>query len=546
MHRTIRAGTRRNLITLRRRAAPLALALGLLAGCGEETGGPTDPTGVTDPADVDGYAAQLPSWSTFSPQMAPADSAIGAPSEPDVFTVGPTQYSCTTTRYSLTQNPDRLTVFNPDAEILWLGALLQGKGHLGGLGSLAELSIRQRAPLKVFIDLLSENVTRTVENPDAATVQAAIGELVEQATLAGHKAGSTIFFDKKETHGLEQGSLSLGVSARYMGTTVRSKLEYEQQREENTLTAYFVQRMYTASMVLPQTPGAVFSDALTQAMWDEQVAARNVGTDNPPTFISSIVFGRMLMLTMTSSRSYEEMKAALDASNDAIGSGSIEQTHEEVLSESEIRISAVGGDEAGLVALIEDGRLGEYLDADMALTQARPLSYTVRNLADNSIATVSETTEYDLKQCATSAATPIGAEYDLTLDRLELTADGCDAFPDDVAAEVYYSFSLTTSAGTSALASRPSSAPVELAQGGSHNINMSPRRVPLYAGGASMRITGSAWDDDGTSGDDRIGTWDLSYAHPTSDGQRFFTRSENGCSIRLYLTITKQQDLYAF
>lgn len=529
---------------LRRAGVPVTVALGLLAGCGEDTG-PVGPGPDGEPADVNAYVGALPSWSAFAPPREPADSAVGNPGPPDVFTDGATQYSCTTTPYSITQNPDRITVFNPDAEILWLGGLLQGKGHLGGLGSLAELPIRQRAPLTVFIDLLSQNVTRTVVDPDAGSVQEAVGELVEQATNAGHKAGSTIFFDKRETHSVEQGSLALGVSARYMGTTVTTKLEYAQAREENTLTAYFVQRMYTASMVLPQTPSTVFSDELTQQMVDEQVSAGALGPDNLPTFISSIVYGRMLLVTMTSTRTYEEMKAALEASNAAIGSGSIADEHKQVLQESEIKIAAVGGDESGLIEKIEQGRLGEYLDGGLELTQARPLSYTVRNLADNSIATVSETTSYSLKQCATSPATPIGAEYLLTLDKLELTADGCDAFPDDPAAEVYYSFSLTTTSGTVALASRGESTAVNMAQGASHNIGMSPRRVPLYAGGGSMRITGNAWDDDGTSGDDRIGSWDLSYSYPTSNGQRYFTRSENGCSIRLYLTITKDRDLYS-
>ncbi|MEX2466230.1 MAG: hypothetical protein WD995_04935 [Gemmatimonadota bacterium] len=59
-----------------------------------------------------------------------------------------------------------------------------------------------------------------------------------------------------------------------------------------------------------------------------------------------------------------------------------------------------------------------------------------------------------------------------------------------------------------------------------------------------MRITVNAWDNDSNSVDERIGSWDLSYGYDTSNGQRYFTRLENGCSIRLYLTITKEGDLY--
>ena len=91
------------------------------------------------------------------------------------------------------------------------------------------------------------------------------------------------------------------------------------------------------------------------------------------------------------------------------------------------------------------------------LQQARPLSYTVRNLADNSVATVSETTVYNLKECSTGPATPTGAVYSLTVDKLEHVSNGCDGVfgPDP---EVYYSFSMTDDSGTRVIAARSSAA----------------------------------------------------------------------------------------
>ncbi|NNE44948.1 MAG: hypothetical protein HKN12_12135, partial [Gemmatimonadetes bacterium] len=282
-----------------RSIALLTLALTALSGCGSD--GNMGPTEVND---VNGYLGALPAWSEFSPEKPSEDVPIGDPSDPDIFTVGATEYSCTTTPYSITDTPDRLATFNPDSEIMWLGALLQGKGHRDGLGSLAELPIRQRAPIKVFTDLLTEANAETVENPDAQSISTAIGKLIEQAEAAGHNAGSKISFDMKQTHSLQQAAIFLGFSARYMSTQVEGELSYEQEREENTLTAYFVQQMFTTSMVLPQTPGDVFSDDFTAARMQEQVDLGRMGPDNLPTFISNIVWGRMLMLTMTSTHSY--------------------------------------------------------------------------------------------------------------------------------------------------------------------------------------------------------------------------------------------------
>lgn len=525
-----------------------ALLTGLVAvfvvACSSESG-PTSPDGDGgEPADVEAYMAELPSWGTFAGVQEAENVSVGDPSDPDVFTNGDTEYSCTTTPYSLTQNPDRLTIFNPDAEIMWLGALLQGKGHRDGLGSLAELPIRQRSPLTIFIDLLTEDVTRTIEDPNPSNVASAIGELIDQAEARGHKAGSKIFFDQKETYSLEQASLELGISARYLGTSVKSELSFEQSREENTLTAYFVQQMFTTSVVLPQTPEAFFSEEFTQERLDEQVRLGRMGPDNLPTFISSVVWGRMLMLTMTSTRSVEEMKAALSASREGIGSGSVDAEYLDILEESRIRISTVGGNDEGVENLITTGQLADYFDAELSLTEARPLSYTVRNLADNSIAVVSETTEYNLKECSTSPADPTGAIYRISLDRLALIEDGCDgAF--GPSPEVYYNFSLHTDDGTSTIVSRSAGAAVNIAEGGSHTLPANSNRVALYGDGrGSLRVTGNAWDYDSDSRDERIGSWDLSWGYPISNGQRYFTRSENSCRIRLYVTITEDGLLY--
>ena len=63
--------------------------------------------------------------------------------------------------------------------------------------------------------------------------------------------------------------------------------------------------------------------------------------------------------------------------------GSVDASHLQVLNSSRIELSAVGGDDQGVVDLIRSGQLSEYFKADAALTTAKPLSYTVRNLADN-------------------------------------------------------------------------------------------------------------------------------------------------------------------
>ena len=512
--------------------------LGLMAGCSSD-----DSAAPPVPADVDGYVKALPTWEQYSPPMPSENLLLEGPVDSTQLD-GDVEYDCSVSQYSITETPREITVFSPDSDIMWPGSLLQGDKYAGGLGSLGELPIRQRAPLKVFIDLLTEDVTRTVVNPDAASMAVAVGDLIQAASDAGHQAGSSIFFDQTTTHSLQQASLDLGISVNYLGTQVQSSLSYDQSLEEHTLTAYFTQKMFTVSVVQPQTPSEFFSADFTAAKLNEQVELGRIGPDNLPTYISSVVYGRMLMLTMTSSHSVEDMRAALTASRDGIGSGSVDASNLQVLTESRIQVSTVGGVDDGVEGLITSGRLSEYFASDAPLTSARPLSYTVRNLADNSIAKVSETTVYNINECSPADRTPTGARYAITIDKLRLISNGCDGIIGP-SPEVYYNFVLHHTTGNTTLANRASNNWVRLNEGGEVQINSSVRYVNLYRDGrGTMRVTGTAWDQDDASNDEVIGNWDLSWNFGVGGGQRYYTRSGGGCSIRLYLTINKVGDLY--
>ena len=371
----------------------LALASLALVACSDST---TEPG--TTVADVDEYLLTLPSWSDFATPVPDAETVASEPSfyeqSGDLF--------CSVTDASITRNPEDLVTYSPDSEILWLGSLIQGQHHRDGLGSLLELPVRQRGPLTVSIDLLSSDNTRVVEYPTLATVSQAIGELVDAAQVANHQAGSSIFFNQTESHSLEQSALKLGLSARYMGYSVKAGLQTDHTAASSTLMATFVQKMFTTSMVLPQAPRDVFGPEFTEGLLQEQVDRGNIGPDNLPVFVGSITWGRMLTVTMTSDSSFSKMKAALSASASFPGgsaAASLSAENEAVLSSSEIKVVAIGGHAQAAIDLIRTGKLGEYFKEDAPLTTARPISYVLRNLGDNTIAKVSETTEYAIREC---------------------------------------------------------------------------------------------------------------------------------------------------
>ncbi|MGD8730189.1 MAG: thiol-activated cytolysin family protein, partial [Gemmatimonadota bacterium] len=376
-------------------ALPVGVAFAsFVIGCSDSN--PTVPEGSV--ADVEEYLLTLPSWSEFAEPVPDAQVVAAEPSyyeqSSDLF--------CSVTEASITRNPEDIVTYSPDSEILWLGSLIQGRTHRDGLGSLLEVPVRQRGPLTVSIDILFSDNTRVVENPTLATVGQAIGELIDAAHAAGHLSGSSIFFNQVESHSLEQSALQLGLSAHYMTTSVRSSLSADRTAASSSLTATFVQKMFTTSMVLPQAPRDVFGPDLTEPLLQEQVDFGNIGPHNLPVYVGSITWGRMLTVTLTSEHTAAEMKAALSASSSFGGfdvNVAADVKHKKVLDESEIRVVAIGGHAQAAIDLIRTGELGEYFKEDAPLTTARPISYVLRNLGDNSIAKVSETTSYAIREC---------------------------------------------------------------------------------------------------------------------------------------------------
>jgi hypothetical protein len=386
----------------------------------------TDSSAPTAASDANSYIRSLPSWQEFSPTLPDANAIAGSGTESYEPVAGVT-YHCQTTPYSITATPEKIVTLDPDSNILWLGALLQGDGYRGGIGSLQEWPVRERAPLTISIDLLDGNNTTTIEHPDLASVTQAIGNLVAYADASGHHGGSSVSFSQENTYSITQGMLALGVSAGYAGVSVKASLSVLHSAAERTVTAYFVQRMFTVSVVLPDQPGDMFDADFTTARMQEEVDRGNVGPDNLPVYVANVVYGRILMFSFTSTASITDIRAALAASFSSIAGGSIEGRYLDILNQAKISVVTVGGEGKNATALIQSGQLKDYFNEDPALTSARPISYTVRNLGDNSIAKVSETTNYDLKEC-TAVPTTGAMTIDVTPNDASVEVAGPNSF----------------------------------------------------------------------------------------------------------------------
>jgi hypothetical protein len=391
-------------------ALALSILVALVLPACQQSTGPSD-AGSRDNATYNAYNATLPTWAEAVPLEEYREEQMGDAETFDEMFEGVT-YNCSTERYSLAANPEKIVTLQPDVDALWVGSLLQGKGHIEGIGSLAELPIRERAPLTIYLNILANDVTRTLDNPTGAGVHQAVGELVLLAQNSGAPTDSSINFHERQTHSVEQAALNFGFSARYLSSSIKGSLQAERNASETTITASFVQEMFTASMVSPQTPGGFFSDAFDQADLQAQIDLGRIGPDNLPVYVSGVTYGRVLHFSFTSSATEEEIRATLNATYEAATSGgSVDLSAEQkkILSEAEIKVVAVGGEADHALAVIRSGKLRDYFTESAALSSAVPISYSVRNLGDGSNALVTETTEYSIKSCRPKPEDPAAA-----------------------------------------------------------------------------------------------------------------------------------------
>jgi hypothetical protein len=401
------------------------LPLSLASCSGDSSSTSAVPDEIDTSNGVGGFLESLPSWSEFSPTQpsqppTPAGEAqVEEDVELDVEVINDdgsmdlledVTYSCQVQPFTLTDNPQQIAMYSPDREILYAGGLIQGKSHRDGLGSLLGLPIAERSPINVSIPgLANDDNFRTVDRPSQGTVDQAIGSMIGGATASGLATPSSISFKMETYHSERQSALQMGLSGNYLGFEGSASGSIDKKQSETTITAQFFQKMYEVVVEAPQSPGDFFSEDFTEDRLQQQVNQGRIGPDNLPVYVSNIVYGRMMMFSLTSTASESDIRATMQAGYNSIG-GSVEANlsakQKTILSESKIKITSIGGDADATLSMIESGDWSQYFTENAPLSSAAPMSYTFRNLGDGSIASVTETTEYNIRSCEATQATP--------------------------------------------------------------------------------------------------------------------------------------------
>lgn len=287
-----------------------------------------------------------------------------------------------------------LVAFDPNADALWPGSLVQGKSLQTGV--LAPIAL-PRAPGTVTLTTPLD-VPRTsfvLERPSLAAAQQAIQELlapVQRATPA------RLAYTSITSESWQQGLLTLGVDARWLNGTAQADLSTRGSKARSLMAVKLTQAYYTLAFNPPEHPSAMLDPSV-----GVEDARLYMDKGNPPVAISSVTYGRMLILIFQSSASTNELEVAVNAamhSAGASGEVKIDGKHVETLRSSQISVLALGGAGQSAIKLITGDPaqgLQAYLSEGATFSKdspGLPISYQTRYVRDNTTAGMALTTRW--------------------------------------------------------------------------------------------------------------------------------------------------------
>lgn len=390
----------------------------LLISCNEDS--PVKVDTEKNAADIQEYISKL----SYNPdQMLNVQATGGEESKREVLedtsftiTAGNTTTICRQTTYNLKKNFDQIAILRPTTGIVWAGALVKGNESL--MDGIPEPIGIERSPITLSINLpgMGANGTRTVTNPAASSVQAAIDSSLEwwnnNAYVDGYVNAANSSFHLGTSYSSKQLSLDVDLNAEWASGSVSTQFNYFSSETKKVVMAVFKQAFYDVIFDTPTSPEKVFSE---DASVDR---VKNIIDDAAaPAYIKSVTYGRIIMFRMESTSSYKsaDIEAAFRYAAGFSVDGNLKTTYEEILTESSVDLVTIGGNATVATEPISStgGNANSILDKVRDIISGEnavyskdnpgvPIAYSVFYLKDNSLAKLGYTTEYTANECVTT------------------------------------------------------------------------------------------------------------------------------------------------
>jgi thiol-activated cytolysin len=360
---------------------------------------PPRPEAISNP-EIDGYLASL----AYDPRQVLAerlgDAVLPAQALPDERREeGGAIVVVRQVKHRLNGSVDDLILLDPTHGVVWPGALVRADQELVR-GTPTPIQLR-RAPMWLSVDLpgIGGNGVFAVDDPSHGTVQAAIDRALdywnENQYREGYVSKSRSKYVATVVYSSEQLAAALGLSYGAVRGSLAAQFRATTTQERKVAMALFKQVFYTVSFDPPSRPGAVFHPAVTL----DEVRAQ-VDKDVPAAFVSSVDYGRILLLRIESSADTQQQELEATVRYMA-ATGKVSAEHKKTLEKSQVTLITIGGNAEVNARAVDATRiedLNAIIQGKNALYSKRnpgqPVAYTLRFLKDGRLARMGFSTDY--------------------------------------------------------------------------------------------------------------------------------------------------------
>lgn len=315
---------------------------------------------------------------------------------------------CKKEKHNLDKNLTDVAILRPTNGVIFPGALVRANRRLAE-GTPDPIAL-PRLPLTISVDLpgLGKNGIQVVQDATNSTVQTAINQILEtwnaNPSSQGYINAARSSLNIPKAYSTEELALNLGFSAKWASNDVSAQVGVQNNTKTSSTVALFKQVFYTATLDTPSDPASVFAKSVTVDQLKQVV-----DSDNPPAYVRSVDYGRIIMVKMDTSSS--ETKVDLEgALNYATASGTqisadLKSKYDRIIGNSTFSVITLGGNAevaTQIVSPTEIGKLKNIIQQSAKYSRSNPgapISYTVAFLKDNQIATIGFTTDYISTDC---------------------------------------------------------------------------------------------------------------------------------------------------
>lgn len=329
--------------------------------------------------------------------------------------------TCTVSEMLLSGANSEFFLLDPTTDVIYPGALLYGNSITTGEYTPI---IGERAPITYSISLSTMNKVipaATVSSPSLSSVRTSVNNLLSEM-----KIGSTptyMSLTHEQIYSKNGLSRSIGVSYGDPVKALGGSITFEEGKETNKVIIKFVQKFYTLDLDFPQKPTDWFVKGTN-------LPSANSFRGSSPVFVSSVTYGRMALITIESTESYDNIIGTINASlsilpKEVLDEGgtakpsdaepgkieaSFSQEQRKIFNTFKIDMMVLGGSASNAANVLSINSIESYSQALSSFIKEGAewspenpgvmLSYKLRHLSDNSIANIVLADRYKVRDCS--------------------------------------------------------------------------------------------------------------------------------------------------